>query len=468
MGSVMNRDGGWVIEWQDGTGRYHQKRTRCKAKAEARRMLDDLERRAERQRLGLEPLPTDQKPITFGELMNWWWNRHGKNLRSPTIRAFLEKNLRPRLGHLPLPQVTADVFDKLLTDLQGDLAPGSLNHLRALASRMFKLAARPGTGLWAGHNPMAYVPRRKVPKRHPEYLRWEEVPAVLAELAEPWRWIVATSIYTGMRKGEVFGLEIQDVDLDAGVIRLRRSWDSTTVKDAEDALLPIAKGLRPHLEAAIAAAGERGGRLLYSRPDGTMHRRDVAADKILRRAMGRAGAVVAYQHRCRRHGCGFREERQGADPSRCPRCGFALYARPIPRHVRFHDLRHTTATLLLKEGVPLAVVQKVMRHSDPALTSEIYGHLDLEDMRRGLDRLTMEQVETPPDAPGPAPVLRVIEGEKGEGPEAVANREEPRGLQMVGATGFEPATTCTPSRCVGSSHPVRSRQSTSFRRVALS
>jgi integrase len=69
-----------------------------------------------------------------------------------------------------------------------------------------------------------------------------------------------------------------------------------------------------------------------------------------------------------------------ADVGACPRCHFQLWAKPIPRHVRFHDLRHTTATSLLKEGVSLATVQKVLRHSDPELTSQIYGHLDIGDM----------------------------------------------------------------------------------------
>jgi integrase len=187
MGSVLNRGGNWVVEWKDATGRYRQKRTKCRTKAEARRMVEDLDRQAERQRMGLEPPPGDRKLITFGELMDWWWERHGANLRSPTIRPFLEKHFRGRLGHVPLPQVTPEVFDKLLADLQGDLSPASLNHLRALAFRMFRLAARPGAGLWSGHNPISDVPRRKVPKRHPEYLRWEEVPAVLSELAVPWR-----------------------------------------------------------------------------------------------------------------------------------------------------------------------------------------------------------------------------------------------------------------------------------------
>jgi integrase len=163
-----------------------------------------------------------------------------------------------------------------------------------------------------------------------------------------------------------------------------------------------------------------------------MHRRDVAADEIVRRAMGRAGVVTGFQHRCRRHGCGFNEERRTADPSRCPRCGFALWAKPLPRHVRFHDLRHTTATLLLKEGVPLAVVQRIMRHSDPELTAETYGHLDLDDMRRGLDRLTFEDGAPTPTAPGPAPVLRVLPGGKNKAADSTGKSGEISGLDESG------------------------------------
>jgi integrase len=64
-----------------------------------------------------------------------------------------------------------------------------------------------------------------------------------------------------------------------------------------------------------------------------------------------------------------------------------IWPRAHPRPVRFHDLRHTTATLMLKAGVPVATVQRILRHSDPAITTEVYGHLDVEDMRKGLDQL---------------------------------------------------------------------------------
>jgi len=62
---------------------------------------------------------------------------------------------------------------------------------------------------------------------------------------------------------------------------------------------------------------------------------------------------------------------------------------PVVRPIRFHDLRHTTATPLLREKVPLVVVQKVFRHRDPSLTESVYGHL-ADDFPRG--------TQTPPDA----------------------------------------------------------------------
>jgi hypothetical protein len=50
------RDGRWVGSWKDAAGRWREKRTTCPTKAEARRMREDLERQAERQAMGLEPL----------------------------------------------------------------------------------------------------------------------------------------------------------------------------------------------------------------------------------------------------------------------------------------------------------------------------------------------------------------------------------------------------------------------------
>ncbi len=52
-----------------------------------------------------------------------------------------------------------------------------------------------------------------------------------------------------------------------------------------------------------------------------------------------APAFTGYDHRCRRRGCGYSKEEPGNDPGRCPECNMRLWAKPLPRHVRFHDLR---------------------------------------------------------------------------------------------------------------------------------
>src|SRR4051812_21608081 len=64
-----------------------------------------------------------------------------------------------------------------------------------------------------------------------------------------------------------------------------------------------------------------------------------------------------------------------------------LWPKALARHLRFHDLRGTTATLLARAGVPLVVAQRMLRHADPRLTANVYARVDLADLRAGIARL---------------------------------------------------------------------------------
>jgi integrase len=92
------------------------------------------------------------------------------------------------------------------------------------------------------------VKRRKIPKRKPDYLRLLEVPRVLTALAARWRPLFATAIYTGLRKGELFGLQKSDIDLGAKLIVVRRSYDRDRTKGAHEEGIPIADELGPYLK----------------------------------------------------------------------------------------------------------------------------------------------------------------------------------------------------------------------------
>jgi integrase len=66
-----------------------------------------------------------------------------------------------------------------------------------------------------------------------------------------------------------------------------------------------------------------------------------------------------------------------------------LQLEVIPPPMRFHDLRGTTATLLARSGVGLVIAQRILRHSDPRLTANIYSRVDLADLQAGIDRIAI-------------------------------------------------------------------------------
>ena len=76
--------------------------------------------------------------------------------------------------------------------------------------------------------------------------------------------------------------------------------------------------------------------------------------------------------------------------------------------MRFHDLRHTIATLLLRAGVDAHRVQRLLRHRDVHTTTTIYGHLHVEDLRAALAKLPelgpiwVQATQSDPESPSSA------------------------------------------------------------------
>lgn len=381
MASVLKRGGGFYVRWKDAAGNWRREVTACQSRKEAQRYGDDLERKAERQQKGLEALDEENKPMTFGELFKWWMKEYGSKLRGDFER-FFRKRLVSKLERYPLQEVTSARIEGLLQSQSDELAAKSLNELRGCIHTLFKRAAE--RGRWHGLNPAIAVRRRKVSRKLFDTLRAEEVTIVLKHLSDDWRPLFATAVYTGMRKGELLGLQKSDVDLVAGTIAVRRSYDHETTKGGHADLIPLATPLRPYL--ATAMLGSRSD-YVFPAADGSMRRHDTKLRQVLQRALARAGLVLGYQHVCRRKGCGHTEKAKDRALRHCPTCNMKLWPKGLPRPMRFHDLRGTTATLLARAGVGLVVAQRILRHSDPRLTANIYSRVDLSDLQAGIDRM---------------------------------------------------------------------------------
>lgn len=95
------------------------------------------------------------------------------------------------------------------------------------------------------------------------------------------------------------------------------------------------------------------------------------------------------EHTCGRPTCRSREKAPDDKLGRCAKCNMKLWSKPIVRAIRFRDLRHTTASLLMMAGANPAAVQKIMRHSSPTITTQVCGHLSPDYLKGEIDRLKL-------------------------------------------------------------------------------
>ena len=118
-----------------------------------------------------------------------------------------------------------------------------------------------------------------------------------------------------------------------------------------------------------------------------------------------------------------------------------LWPRAVPLPMKFHELRHSTATVLLRLHTPMAVVQKILGHASIDLTVDTYGHLEVEDMRAALDRMPGPPIVVKQIPPSPlAATLLLRPASRNTKARTPAFPPMNPGLNLERNTGFEPAT----------------------------
>ncbi|TDQ53346.1 tyrosine-type recombinase/integrase [Actinorugispora endophytica] len=96
------------------------------------------------------------------------------------------------------------------------------------------------------------------------------------------------------------------------------------------------------------------------------------------------------------------------DPANMTRRFGRLLDRVGLRRIRFHDLRHSTATLLLEQGVDLVVIKELLGRAHIGVTAGVYAHVRLRLQRQAIDCLNnaLNGTEEPPDHPPAVAVVR--------------------------------------------------------------
>ena len=189
--------------------------------------------------------------------------------------------------------------------------------------------------------------------------------------------IIQFAAFYGLRRGEVIGLRWEAVDFEAGTFTIRHTVTSTNVEGKHILIQADRAKTKSSLRTLPLVAGF------------AQRLRDLKAQQEYNEKL--CGNCYNRKYK----GYLFVDEMGNLTLPNTVTEGFAKLLKDNGlRHIRFHDLRHSCASLLLKQGVPMKQIQEWLGHSDISTTANIYAHLDSQSKQ--LSAAAMEKALTLP------------------------------------------------------------------------
>ena len=298
---------------------------------------------------------TKSGKYTVGTWMDEWFENVAKIKVRPsshqTYRGYIDNHIKPNIGNIPLEKLTTMDLQKLYRTLltkgrverieaenqPSGLSAKTVRNINQVISSALDLAVAQKI---IPSNPTDACELPKVEHREMQTIPKEQLQAFLAEAR-------ATGVYemyyidlaTGLRRGELLGLKWQDIDWKKGIIKVRRQIARVDGQIVE-APLKTKNSYRTvtispqAIEVLKQQKAKTHDQYVFPSPNGGPISPD-SVNNMLKRVLARAG---------------------------------------IPK-VRFHDLRHTFATIALQNGVDIKTVSGMLGHFSAGFTLDTYAHV---------------------------------------------------------------------------------------------
>lgn len=349
-GSVYQRsDGRYIGEYtsEDGKRRYVSGKNKPDVKAKLKEALKNRD----------EGVSYDAGRLSFGNYMDQWLDSVKDTIREGSFKpyeAITRLHIKPELGRVKLDKLNALQLQSLYRKkLDQGLSPRRVQYIHVTIKKALKDAVK--LQLLSKNVADAVKPPR-LTKREILPLTQTQIRTLLdAVRGNKLEALYVLACTTGMRQGELIGLQWRDIDLEEGTLRVNRSVYNGTVNPPK------------------TVAGRRTIRLT---------KRAIAALKTHRINVARTGRIAEWVFSTSK-----------GTPLSCHNLHNRswkplLKDAGLPHSTRFHDLRHSCISLLLSKGVPIKVVSEMAGHSDVSVTLSVYGHV-LPDMQN----LATEQMD---------------------------------------------------------------------------
>ncbi len=346
-GSIyQRRDGRWCASVSIGRGK--RKHFLGSNRGDVARQLNSALKSRD------DGVPTIIKRQTVEQYLKSWLDIIKPSIRERTwvrYEQYVRLHAIPRIGKLSMEKLTAQHLQRLYADrLDAGLSPTTVHHLHATMHKALSQAVR-----WnvVARNVADLVDPPRIVKHEMETLSPENARRLLsAATADRMEGLFTLALTTGMREGELLGLRWRDVRLDDATLEVRGSLQR--VAAGLVVMEPKTKHSRRRVgltEAAVAAL-----------------RRHRVRQAEERRRLGARWAESDFV---------FTDEvGMPIDATKFLRNSFRplLRAAGLP-DMRFHDLRHTAATLVLGRGIHPKIVSEMLGHSQIAITLDLYSHV---------------------------------------------------------------------------------------------
>jgi integrase len=350
----------WVYRWRetDTAGKQVNRKIVVGSKATHPHRTDAL-KAVEGMRLEInKDVAGIFKPLSIGQLVSHYKETEladdnpRKTARTKAVyKQQLDSHILPRWQESRLKDIRAITVECWLSELP--FAPATRSKTRNILSALYEHAMRYG---WASANPIKQVRQSAKRLSEPDVLTVEEISSLLTELAEPCRTLILAAVLTGLRRGELFGLQWQDVDFEKSVLHIRRSIVDQVVGRTKTIGSNRPLPLNADLSRALAAWKQAAP---FAQ----------AADWVF--ASPNSRGVKPYWP----NALMVRQIKPAAS-----RAG-------IDKVIGWHTFRRSFATLLQSSGANVKTSQELMRHATPVMTLGTYAQAVTAQKREAQDKI---------------------------------------------------------------------------------
>lgn len=309
---------------------------------EYKRLAEAKLRQLQSANAGIDPADD----ITFSQWSERWLQSVALRVNPSTLdtyRASITNHLEPRFGDLPLARISPAEIEAFKLELAGKRSTRTVNKELTTLGTILRDAVALDLVL---RNPVERVRKLAADRPEMDYFDYEEVSRLLAACEPPLYEMVATAILTGIRQGEQVALRWQDVDLTAGTLRIRQTYHPK-------------HGFGPPKTRAAKRIVFMPGELVEILDQGPAHQ-------------------LVFPGPGGNPWCSSGLVRDHFHPA-CDRAGL--------RRIRWHDLRHTFATLNIAIGENIKYISEQLGHTSIRITLDLYAHVIPAERRDAANRL---------------------------------------------------------------------------------